>query len=129
MKKHNTIHVCVDYRDINKYCPKENYPTPFTNQIVDDSVESEIFSLIDGFSGYNQINILPTNQHKTAFIFTWGTFTYWKLPFGLKNTGVTFQCVMSYPIYMIFWHILCIIRITQHIYEPFSYTFIIITYV
>ena len=67
-KKQGTIQVCVDYRDINRACPKDNYPTPFIDQITDDNVGSEIYSLMDGFSGYNQINILPTDQHKTAFI-------------------------------------------------------------
>ena len=58
-KKQGTIRVCVDYRDLNKACPKDNYPTPFINQIIDDCVCCEIFSLMDGFSGYNQIDILP----------------------------------------------------------------------
>jgi hypothetical protein len=58
-KKQGTIRVCVDYRDINKACPKDNFPTPFIDQIVDDCARSEIFSLMDGFSGYNQINIVP----------------------------------------------------------------------
>jgi hypothetical protein len=90
------IRVCVDYRDINKACPKENFPTPFVDQIVDDYAGSEIFSLVDGFSNYNQINIVPEDQHKTAFICPWGTFSYRKLPFGLKNAGTTFQRAMSY---------------------------------
>ena len=81
-KKQGTIHVCVDYRDINNACPKENYPTPFIDKIVDDCIGSEIFSLMDGFSGYNQINILHADQHKTAFIYPWGTFAYRKLPFS-----------------------------------------------
>jgi hypothetical protein len=67
--KQRTIHVCVDYRDINKAFPKDNYPTPFVDQFVDNCVGSEIFSLMDGFFVYNQINILPADQHKTAFIF------------------------------------------------------------
>jgi hypothetical protein len=75
-KKQDTIHVCVDYRDINKACPKDNFPTPFVDQIVDDCAGSEIFSLMDGFSGYNQIKIVPEDQHKTAFICPWGTFAY-----------------------------------------------------
>jgi hypothetical protein len=95
-KKQGTVRVCVDYRDINKACPKDNFPTPFINQIVDDCTGSEIFSLMDDFSGYNQINIVPKDQHKTAFICTWGTFAYWKLPFNLKNAGATFQRTMSY---------------------------------
>jgi hypothetical protein len=107
-KKQGTIHVCVDYRDINKACPKDNYPTPFIDQIVDDCAGSEIFSLMDGFSGYNQINILPADQHKTAFIFPWGTFAYRKLPFGLKNVGMTFQRAMSYAFHDI-----------KHIVQPY----------
>eukprot|EP00253_Pinus_taeda_P019998 PITA_19998 len=51
---------------------------------------------MDGFSGYNQISIHPEDQHKTTFICPWGTFAYRKIPFGLKNSGATFQRVMSY---------------------------------
>ena len=50
-KKQGTIRVCIDYRDIKKACPKDNFPTPFINQIVDDCARNEIFSLMDGFSG------------------------------------------------------------------------------
>jgi hypothetical protein len=62
-EKGGTIRVCVDYRDINKACPKDNFPTPFIDQIVDDCAGSEIFSLMDGFSGYNKINIALEDQH------------------------------------------------------------------
>jgi hypothetical protein len=138
-KKQGTIRVCVDYRDINKACPKDNYPTPFVDQIVDDCAGSEIFSLMDGFSGYNQINIFPVDQHKTAFICPWGTFAYQKLPFGLKNVGVTFQRAMSYAFHDI-KHIVqpylddlppipCAAKITRPISEPFSFTVVTIVYV
>jgi hypothetical protein len=52
-KKQGTIHVCVNYQDLNKACPKDNYPTPFIDQIIDNCVESVIFSFMDGFSRYN----------------------------------------------------------------------------
>ena len=86
-KKQGTIHVFINYRDINKACPKDNYPTTFIDQIIDNCGGSIILSLIDNFSEYNQIDILLVDQHKTTFIFPWGTFPYWKLPFGLKNVG------------------------------------------
>jgi hypothetical protein len=89
-KKQGTICVCVDYRDLNKSYPKDNYPTPFIDQIIDNCSGSIIFSFMDGFSGYNQIEILPANQHKTSFICPWETFAYRKLPFGLKNVVATF---------------------------------------
>ena len=52
-KKQGTIQVCVDYRDLNKACPKDNYPTSFIDQIIDDCVGCEIFSFMYGFSSYN----------------------------------------------------------------------------
>ena len=51
---------------------------------------------IGGFSGYNQIQIKPKDQHKTAFICPWGTFSYKKMPFGLKNAWATFQRAMNF---------------------------------
>jgi hypothetical protein len=63
---------------------------------------------MDGFSKYNHIEILPDDQHKTAFICPWETFTYRKLPFGLKNVGATFQRAMLYAFHDI-----------KHIGEPY----------
>jgi hypothetical protein len=90
-RKQGTICLCVDYRDINKACLKDNYPMPFIDHIIDNCASSLTFSFMDGFSRYNQIDILLVDQHKIAFIFPWGTFAYRKLPFGLKNVGATFQ--------------------------------------
>jgi len=106
--KQGTIRVCVDYRDLNLACPKHNYPTPFIDQIIENCVESAIFSFMDGFSGYNQIEILPSDQHKTTFIYTWGTLSYRKFSFGFKNTGATFQRAMSYAFHDI-----------KHIVDPY----------
>ena len=103
-----TIRFYINLRDLNKYCPKDNFPTPHIDLIIDNCAGSVIFSFMDGFSGYNQIEILPTNQHKTIFIFPWGTFSYKKLPFGLKNARASFQHAMSYA----FHHI-------KHIVEPY----------
>jgi hypothetical protein len=95
-KKQGTICVYTGFHDLNKACPKDNYPTPFVDQIIDECASCEAFSFMDGFSGYNQIQIKLEDQHKTTFICPWGTFTYRKMPFGLKNTGATFQRAMSF---------------------------------
>jgi len=58
-KKQGTIRVCIHFRDLNKACPKDNYPMPFIDQIIDDCVGNEIFSFMDRFSSYNQISIRP----------------------------------------------------------------------
>ena len=89
-KKQETIRVCINFRDLNKACPKENFPTPHIDQIINNYAGSVIFSFMDGFSGYIKINILPAHQHTTTVICLWGTFVYWKLTFGLKNAGATF---------------------------------------
>ena len=73
-KKQGTIRVCIDFRDLNKACPNDNFPTPHIDQIIENCVGSVIFSFMDGFSGYNQIEIFPVDQHNMAFIFPWGTF-------------------------------------------------------
>jgi hypothetical protein len=95
-KKQGTIHVCADFHDLNKVCPKDNFPTPFIDQIVDECTSCEAFSFMDGFSGYNQIQIKLEDQQKTASVCSWHTFTYGKMPFGMKNDGATFQQAMSF---------------------------------
>ena len=88
--------MCINNQDVNLSFPKDNYPTPFIDQIIDESARCEIFFFMDGFSGYNQINIFLEDQYKTIFICPWGTFSYCKLPFGLNNGGATFQRAMDY---------------------------------
>jgi hypothetical protein len=95
-KKQGTIRVCIDFHDLNKAYPKENFPTPFIDQLIDECAGCEAFSFMDGFLGYNQIQIKPKDQHKMTFICPWDTFVYHKMPFGLKNAGVTFQRAMSF---------------------------------
>jgi hypothetical protein len=56
-KKQGMIRVCMDFQDLNKACLKDNFPMPFIDQILDECMGSEIFSFMDGFSGYNQIEI------------------------------------------------------------------------
>ena len=52
-------------------------------------------SLLDGYSGYNQILVHEKHQEKTTFTTPWGTFQYDKIPFGLNNVGATFQWAMD----------------------------------
>lgn len=68
-KKHGMICVCTTFRDLNKGYPKDNFPTPFIDYINDECAGNEIFSFMDGFSGYNQIQNHPKDYHKTTFIF------------------------------------------------------------
>ena len=73
-KKQGAIRICIDFHDLNHACPKDNFPTSFIDQILDECAGSEVFSFMDVFFKYNQIK--PKDQHKTAFICPWGTFSY-----------------------------------------------------
>lgn len=65
------------------------------DHILQRVVGSSRISLLDGFSGYNQILVQPEDQAKTAFTTPWGTFMYLKMPFRLMNAGATFQRAMN----------------------------------
>ncbi|KAG8481593.1 hypothetical protein CXB51_026544 [Gossypium anomalum] len=93
-KKDEKVQMCVDYRDLNKASPKDNFPLPHIDTLVDNTAGYSLFSFMDGFSGYNQIKMHPEDMDKTTFITLWGTFCYKVMPFGLKNAGATYQRAM-----------------------------------
>lgn len=74
---------------------KDNYPLPVMDHVLQDVTGVEMMSMLDGFLGYNQVEVLEQDQHKTTFTTPWGTFAYRRMPFGLKNGGETFQCAMD----------------------------------
>jgi hypothetical protein len=80
----------MDFQYLNKYCPKDNFPTPFIDHIMDNYAKIEIFPFMDTFLGYNQIQIHPKDQSKITFIYPCGMFAYRKMPFFLKIVGATF---------------------------------------
>eukprot|EP00253_Pinus_taeda_P016090 PITA_16090 len=90
-KKNGKWRICVDYRELNKATKKDHFPLPFIDQVLDGLAGKNFFSFLDGFSGYNQIQISPEDQDKTTFTCPWGTFSYRVLPFGLCNALATFQ--------------------------------------
>ncbi|KAA3464785.1 RNA-directed DNA polymerase (Reverse transcriptase), Ribonuclease H-like protein [Gossypium australe] len=93
-KKDGKVQMCVDYWDLNKASPKDNFPLPHIDTLVDNTACYSLFSFMDGFSGYNQIKIHPEDMEQTTFITLWGTFCYKVMPFGLKNAGATYQRAM-----------------------------------
>ena len=60
--------MCVDFTDLNKACPKDSYPLPSIDALVDDASGCKMLSFLDAFSGYNQIKMLPRDESKTAFM-------------------------------------------------------------
>ncbi|XP_075674961.1 uncharacterized protein LOC142644177 [Castanea sativa] len=90
-KKNGQIRVCVDFRDLNRACPKDEFPLPLTEIMVDATVGHEALSFMDGFSGYNQICMAPKDEELTAFRTLKGVYCYKVMPFRLKNAGATYQ--------------------------------------
>jgi len=93
-KKDENIRMCVDYRDLNRASPKDDFPLPHIDTLVDNTATSSLYSFIDGFSGYNQIKMAPEDMEKTTFITLWVMFCYKVMSFGLKNAGATYQRAM-----------------------------------
>jgi ribonuclease HI len=94
-KKSGEIRLCVDFRNLNRSSRKDNYPLPKMEHILQRVTGASRISMIDGFSGYNQISVMPEDREKTAFTTPWGTFMYAKMSFGLMNAGATFQWAMD----------------------------------
>ncbi|KAH9327817.1 hypothetical protein KI387_043751 [Taxus chinensis] len=94
-KKSGEIRLCVDFRDLNRASLKDHYPLPSMEQILQVVAGSERFSLLDGYSGFNQIMVKEEDQFKIAFTTKWGTYAYKKIPFVLSNAGATFQRAMD----------------------------------
>ena len=90
-KKDGKVKMCMDFRDLNKACPKDGFSLLHINVLVDNTVGSALMSFMDNFSGYNQIEMAPKDMTKTAFTTEWGIYCYTVMPFGLKNAGVTYQ--------------------------------------
>ena len=87
--------ICVDFTDLNKACPKDSYPLPRVNVLVDSTTRHQLLSFIDAFSGYNQIRMHEDDQEKNSFVTSQGLFCYRVMPFGLKNAGMTYQRLMN----------------------------------
>src|ERR1043165_9347489 len=90
-KKDGKVRMCFDYRDLNKAFPKDDFPLPHIDLLIDRMAGHEMVSLTDLAAGYNQILMHGPDKEKTSFISEWGTFCYRVMPFGLKNAGATYQ--------------------------------------
>ncbi|KAL0549122.1 hypothetical protein IC582_013602 [Cucumis melo] len=94
-KKNGQLRVCVDFRDLNNACPKDDFPLPIMEIMIDATAGHEALSFMDGSSGYNQIRMALEDEEKTAFRTPKGIYCYKVMPFGLKNAGATYQRAMQ----------------------------------
>ena len=89
------MRICVDFRDLNEACPKDEFPLPITELLIDATTGFGALSFMDGFSGYNQIKMAHEDEELTAFRTPKGIYYYTVMPFGLKNAGATYQRAMT----------------------------------
>jgi hypothetical protein len=94
-EKNGKWRMCTDFTDLNKYCPKDDFPITRIEQVVDSAAGYETMALLDCFLGYHQIWLDKEDEEKTSFITPFGTYCYLnRIPEGLKNVGLTF-CRMT----------------------------------
>ena len=94
-KKSGKWPVCMDSTDLNKACPKDPFPMPQINQLVDTTVGHPWMSFLDAFQGYHQIPLALSDQEKTTFVTPTGNYHYKVMPFDLKNAGATYKRMMT----------------------------------
>ena len=94
-KANDKWRLCIDFTDINRACPKDSFPLPLIDLIVDATADHELLSFMDAFSGYNEISMELDDQEKTSFFTGQGTYCYRVMPFGLNNVGATYQRLVN----------------------------------
>ena len=94
-KKSGKWRVCIDFTDLNKAYPKDPFPIPKIDQLVDATVGHPRMSFLAAFQGYHQIPLALDDQEKTAFVTPIENYHYKVMPFGLKNARSTYQRMMT----------------------------------
>ena len=94
-KKNGQIRCCVDFKNLNRAYPKDKFPHPNIDLLIDSTAGSAMFSFMDGFCGYNHIRMAPKDAEKTAIRTPICNFYYIVMPFRLKNVGTTYQWTMT----------------------------------
>ncbi|GJT11804.1 reverse transcriptase domain-containing protein [Tanacetum coccineum] len=83
--------MCIDFKDLNKACPKDLYPLPNIDKKIESIMGFKYKCFLDAYKGYHQIQMTKKDEENTAFHTDEGVFCYTKIPFGLKNAGATYQ--------------------------------------
>ena len=94
-KKNGKWRVCIDFTDLNRACPKDSFPMPKIDQLVDATYGHPRMSFLDAIQGYHQIVLAPEDREKTVFISPYANYHYTMMPFRLKNARATYQRMMT----------------------------------
>jgi hypothetical protein len=94
-KANGKFRMCIDYTDLNKACPKDPYPLPRIDQIVDSTSGCDLLSFIDAYSYFHQIKMAKADSKHTTFVTMDGLYCYVVMPYGLLNALPTFAHAMN----------------------------------
>jgi ribonuclease HI/transposase InsO family protein len=103
-KANRKLRMCIDYTSLNKACPKDPYPLPRIDQIVDSTLGCDFLSFLDAYSGFHQIQMSREDRKHTAFVTVDGLYCYVVMPYGLKNALPTFVWAMSKTFGDLIWN-------------------------
>jgi hypothetical protein len=106
VKKKKKWRMCVEYTSLNKACPKDSFPLPRIDQVVNSTAGCETLYFLDVYSTHHQIAMCIANQLATSFITPFGAYCYQTMPFGLKNAGATFNRCMRHVFEELIGHII-----------------------
>jgi hypothetical protein len=94
-KANGKLRMCIDYTSLNKACPKDSYPLPHIDQIVDSTTGCDLLSFLDSYSSFHQIRMAKEDRRHTAIVTVDGLYYYVVIPYGLRNALPTFVRAMS----------------------------------
>jgi hypothetical protein len=94
-KKNGNMRMCIDLTELNKACPKDPYPLPRIDVIIDQVAGCDMLTLLDCFSGYHHVWMRREDEAKTGFTTPFGIFCFVRMPEGLHNAGSTFNRMMK----------------------------------
>lgn len=87
--------MCVDFTDLNNACPKDPYPLPHIDQLIDRASSFWLLFFLDAYSRFKEIWMNPLDAPKTEFMTKKNNYYYEVMPFMQKNAGATYQRLMD----------------------------------
>ena len=94
-KANGKLRMCIDYTSLNKACPRDPYPLPCIDQIVESTSECDFLSFLDAYSSFHQIQMSREDRKHTVFVTADGLYCYIVMPYGLQNALPTFVRAMN----------------------------------